>query len=1057
MKPIKLILSAFGPYAGLETVDFTQFHEQGLFLITGDTGAGKTILFDAICYALYGDTSGSYRNTKNLRSDYADPQAKTFVDFYFSHQGKEYHVCRNPEYQRQAKRGSGTTTQKADASLFCGDDTPIQGSSNVDKALKEILTISSSQFKQLVMIAQGEFRELLNASTDKRTEIMRSIFQTENYKKMEGILASRKSKAFGEKCRVEESILQYFTDAAPSQTPEAASKLRQLQQAHSASKQVRNGELLVDALSEAIADDTQALVQWTSQLTAAQEQLQAQRAQKIQAEAINADLQTLSDRRREKAELEAYAQTISQAEQNLSRQKLATLTVKPVYDIWQQAVKQLTSVQYSKSQTETNAKQQEAAAARAAEAVDVLESNEAAARELEQKAAVIEKSKESYQKRDAALKAQKTNSALQKALSQKQSVLADREKALLAEAENCKQAISALARVPEELIACTDEIANQSVRNGKMQTVLESSVPAWKAMALTAQRKADCYLFASSDFREKETARYQAEMELERSRAGILAQSLEADKPCPVCGSMHHPAPAKLSPSAITDAVYKKLQKAADTARKEKDLAYTDSQLAQNTEQTAQAGLRKEILDLLQVKAEDSDLASLIAQLKDCLAAETAKLNALKLKQNQLSKKKAALEALQIALKKNQEESLPAIAAEKEQLAEQAIRILNALAAAQAALDGCSHLEYTDWGTAEQAMTAFRKKASALRKDYQKAAETRDSENQKLSGLIGQLHQLDSNLEEAKQTELENRNSFRNILAQTEFENEACFLKMVSTQDTLDKIAKRIQDYAAAVNTNAARLRDAEAKAGGKTWVDMDALAAALNRQEQTVNRLRGAADIVALRLHKNQDALEKIRQQLPNLEIWRREYMLCEDLYQRLSGGRTGTSKITLEQYIQASGFDRIIQSANRRLLPMSNGQYELHRQTSSQDRRSKTFLDLEVLDYHTGKSRPVSDLSGGESFKASLSLALGLADTVSASHGGIQMDALFVDEGFGTLDSNSIENALEILFSLSGKNAQKLVGIISHREELQRISQKIQVTKDKKAGSTIEIIAES
>lgn len=256
MKPIKLILSAFGPYAGVETVDFTKFNEQGLFLITGDTGAGKTILFDAICYALYGDTSGSYRNTKNLRSDYAEAQAETFVEFWFSHQGKEYHVHRKPEYQRQAKRGSGTITQKPDAILSCDGDAPIQGPSNVDKKLKEILTIDSSQFKQLVMIAQGEFRELLNASTDKRTEIMRSIFLTENYKKMEGILQNRKSKAFGEKCRVEESILQYFRDAAPSQTPETAAKLRRQQEAQAASKQVRDGQLLVDTLAEAVEDDT---------------------------------------------------------------------------------------------------------------------------------------------------------------------------------------------------------------------------------------------------------------------------------------------------------------------------------------------------------------------------------------------------------------------------------------------------------------------------------------------------------------------------------------------------------------------------------------------------------------------------------------------------------------------------------------------------------------------------------------------------------------------------------------------------------------------------------
>lgn len=1056
MKPIKLILSAFGPYAGEETVDFTRFSDQGLFLITGDTGAGKTILFDAICYALYGDTSGSYRNTRNLRSDYAEAETPTFVDFYFSHQGQDYHVRRNPEYQRP-KRGGGTTSQRPDATLYCGGNTPIQGPSNVDKALKEILAISSSQFKQLVMIAQGEFRELLNASTDKRTEIMRSIFQTDGYKRMETILSIRKSKALGEKCRAEESILQYFRDAAPSHTPEVAEKLHRLQEAHAASRQVRDGQLLADTLAEAIADDSDVLKKWQHQLEAAQTELQSQREYKVQAERINADLQALANRQQEKAELEARAGIISQAEKLLSRQKLATLTVKPVFDAWQEEVRRAASLQNAKAQTETNVQNQERTFEKVSETAKALESNEAAAGEREQKAAVIEKSKESYQKRDIALKAKKTNTDAQNALTDYQKKLNDREKSLQDKAENYKLEIAALVRVPEDLIACGNEIEKQSARNEKMQTVLNETVPSWESLVNTAQEKQAMYARASSVFLKQEELRHQAEMELERSRAGILAQQLKEDKPCPVCGSIHHPSPAQLSPSAITDADYKKLQNAADRARREKENAYSTSVLAQNTEQTAQAALKKEIVDLLQTEADDKAPDALIPELKAHLAAETGKLNHLQQMQTQLIQAKARLESLQAALKMIQEEKLPAIAKEKADLAEQLVQVQKKLAAAEATLAGCSALEYADWVTAEKAINAFRQEAGTLRKNYRKAVDARDSENRKLSGLIGQLQQLVSNLETAYKAEAEKQEAFRNGLAQAGFENKETFLKMVTTQKALDETAKKIQDYHTAVNTNAALLRDAEAKAAGKIWVDMEALNAILARQEQVVNGLNKDVSTVNLRLNTNRNALERIREQLPNLAVWQQEYTLCEDLYQRLSGGRTGASKITLEQYIQASGFDRIIQSANRRLLPMSNGQYELRRQTASLDKRSKTFLDLEVLDYHTGKSRPVSDLSGGESFKASLSLALGLADSVSASHGGIQMDALFIDEGFGTLDSNSIESALEILFSLSSKNAHKLVGIISHREELQRIPQKIQVMKDKKSGSTIEIITEA
>lgn len=797
-------------------------------------------------------------------------------------------------------------------------------------------------------------------------------------------------------------------------------------------------------------------MQWDEKLTAAQKALQVQREQKIQAEAINADLQALADRVQEKAGLDARAESVSQVESRLSRQKLATLTVKPVYDAWQQETRQVSGIQTSMTQTETEVESQKEAAQKAENAVIALESNETAAGELEQKAAVIEKSKESYQKRDEALKALKANTELQDSLTAQQGELSTREKELRDKAESCKQETAALAKVPEALIACGNDIANQSARNGKMQRVLEEIVPAWEDLVTDVREKQTIFTQKSLDYCEKEEVRHQAEMELERSRAGILAQSLEETKPCPVCGSVHHPSPARLLPSSMTDAAYKKLQKAAESARKEKENADRDSELARSAEQTVQASLKKEILDLLQTAAEDVSLNALIPALKARLADEMEKLRALQQRQTQLTEDKTRMETLQASLKKIQEEELPAAAKDKESLAEQLVKVQKALAAAEAALDGCSALEYADWAAAERAVKTFRKDAKALRDAYREAVKDRDTENQKLSGLKGRLQQLLSNLKDARKAEAEKQEAFRKALSQAELENEAAFRELVTTQKALDETAKQIQDYHTAVKTNAARLRDAEEKAAGKTWVNMDALNAALEEQAQTVSDLNSITDLLKLRVKTNRNALDKIRGQLPDLEKWQQEFSLCEDLYQRISGGRTGTNKITLEQYIQASGFDRIIQSANRRLLPMSSGQYELRRQTGSTDKRSKTFLDLEVLDYHTGKSRSVGDLSGGESFKASLSLALGLADTVSISHGGIQMDALFIDEGFGTLDSNSIESAMEILFSLSGRNAHKLVGIISHREELQRIPQKIQVTKDKKTGSSIEIITE-
>ena len=222
------------------------------------------------------------------------------------------------------------------------------------------------------------------------------------------------------------------------------------------------------------------------------------------------------------------------------------------------------------------------------------------------------------------------------------------------------------------------------------------------------------------------------------------------------------------------------------------------------------------------------------------------------------------------------------------------------------------------------------------------------------------------------------------------------------------------------------------------------------------MNTLRAAENRIAYRMEENRKKYEAIKCRQSNLETARKEADVSTRLY-RLVTGQTGSGKITLEQYIQAAGFDGIIHAANRRLYPMSDGQYELYRKDDSKGgslgKQTNTFLDLEVQDNYTGHRRPVGNLSGGESFKASLSLALGLSDNVSSSHGGVQMDALFIDEGFGTLDRKSIENALDILINLSASN--KLVGVISHREELvENIPQQIRVTKGKN-GSMVEVVS--
>jgi exonuclease SbcC len=254
----------------------------------------------------------------------------------------------------------------------------------------------------------------------------------------------------------------------------------------------------------------------------------------------------------------------------------------------------------------------------------------------------------------------------------------------------------------------------------------------------------------------------------------------------------------------------------------------------------------------------------------------------------------------------------------------------------------------------------------------------------------------------------------------------------------------KIIEYNAKVTANKKQLEDAKKNAEGKTWVDVEQLEKLCNEQKYKVAEINAHKNAVENRINTNKDRKEKISLQKEVYDAAGKEYSCCERLYNLVKG--KADEKISLEQYIQAAGFDSIIAAANRRLLPMSGGQFEMYRQEESSDKRKMEFLDLVVLDNYTGHRRPVGSLSGGESFMASLSLALGLSDTVSSHLGGVQMDVLFVDEGFGTLDKKSIDNVMEILKQLS--NSNKLIGVISHREELEEIPQQIKVTKTREGS---------
>ena len=859
MKPIKLVISGIGPYGDrMPEIDFQSFDLNMPILIAGETGAGKTMIFDAICFALFDAASGSYRSTDSLRSEYAPPGTESYVEFTFAHQGRIYRIYRQPSYMRPLKRGTGFKLEKEKAVLYPGDDTPIEGIKAVNQAVQELLHVDEKQFKQLAMIAQGEFWGLLNAKTEERTGILRHIFMTEGYKAMELQLRERRGKAIKAADVLERSLIQYFCDAEAEPGSPLAEEISQLQEQLRKSGGIGSIEEMLSLLDRAIEADVPMEAELAEKLAALREALQ---------------------------ELQKDLALAENTEHNLKK--------------YNGLVKELAG--------------------------------------LRERLADCEK---------------------------REQQLAEAEKALQEKIRSLQSGREQLSSVPERLAACQQEINALRELADRLGSLQSQQVPRYGRAKKRLAELQEGLESAQSAHAAAMRARLDGEMQLERNRAGILAKKLVAGQPCPVCGATMHPSPAELPEKAVTEADVKKLQQqekqaeaarssaAAEAAAARAELVTLDSQIGSYMLECLKSGCWLEAVARGEAFAMEIPAEAGLRQLYELVQLQAGQLAAL------LQKKRESAADLQSRAKRLQQ-------VERE-LAEAS-------------------------GRDTEALQLKRQKLLKERENAKTAVADREGQRQLLEQLALKIGNVGSGGNSgnggnggSREAELA---EYRKRLHEKSSENK---VQQQKCQEALGRISRRREN-------NLSR----RAKIAG-----LQGEFAAARHEAHILGRLH---DLVS---------------------------------------GQTGKGKLTLEQYIQAAGFDSIIRAANRRLIPMSDGQYELYRQEKELGNKSHTYLDLEVLDNYTGRRRPVRNLSGGESFKASLSLALGLSDKVSSELGGISMDALFIDEGFGTLDKKSIEKAMEILLKLSDSN--KLVAIISHREELiEAVSQQIQVTKTRNGSS--------
>lgn len=1080
MKPTKLVMQAFGTYAEQTEIDFTQFEEKGLFLICGDTGAGKTTIFDAISYALYGEASGSYRDTKNLKSEYVDKKVESFVDFYFTHQGKDYHVCRKPSFKYTNRNGK-PDEQAEKVTFYQPDGTTLEGAKNVDGtkekpgAIPQLLNMDAGQFMQVAMIAQGEFWKLLNAKTNERTEILRTIFQTDAYKKLELKLKNRMDVSFAARKEKEQSISQSFREVKvePAEISEGISgilaedlaedseeqprsvvqRICDLQEKLQDSKAVWNIEEMLTLLQAVIGEDTEKAKQKETVLAQAEEELQKLQGTLVSAKDNNAILERYARTKEEQEVLESQKGLFEERRIQIDRTKQATYKVKPEYDAWSakehewERTKQLIT---DGAQTLADCQ------TRAGMADAKVKETEALRPEAEQCQKIVDKVREEeprYKEREM-LQHELGQIQLQLAVQEQQeAALVTAEQTLQKRIGELQEQQAMRKEEPQQLAqaqAAHDKLLDSQK---KTESIAKNLIPAWRRKQQELEEAQREYRKNQDAYESAKEAFTHADRLYRANLVGILASDLAEGDPCPVCGATHHEKLATLVEASVTAEQCKELKAVEEKKLDAFNQATASASSLRAVVQAKELQLKEQIRGCMTpafiggVEALEELLVIFErqrAKLVDAVAQSREQMDTLQ----QNCEKLREVEAM---LARAQGTEMARLAEQRKSLVEERQSLIAKQAASQATLAALQTLSYLDWEAAMQAGNHALARVTEIQTALDTAAKEKKSADEAVARVQASIATQKQALEQQKSDAQMLKQRLNEKLTACQFASVEEMQAQVATDAEIHAEETKLADYDKKVTEVAARLSQLEQEqdARHRTLVDLEQLQQEHTSKRVQVETLRTALQAITFRIQNNCEKQQNIRAQQVAYEKAKKENDTSYRLYTLVSG-QTRNGKITFEQYIQAAGFDSILQAANRHLLPMSDNQFQLYRQTNAVGKQTNTFLDLEVLDISTGKRRPVGNLSGGESFKASLSLALGLSDTIAENRGGIQMDALFVDEGFGTLDSKSLEETKDALLSMSGEN--KLVGIISHRDELMDIPQKLRVTKGR-GGSRIQM----
>lgn len=1003
MMPISLTLSAFGPYPDTITIDFESFQEDGLFLITGPTGSGKTMIFDAMIFALYGKTSGQIRQTDSLRCDHALNEIPTFVEFSFSLHQQNYTIKRNPKYYLEGKK----TPKQPSALLILPDGKMVEGIKEVNQKMISLLGVDDQQFKQICMIAQGEFTKLIMASSDEREKVLRELFHSETYQKLE------------EKLKVHLKTYQDKYDLLLNKRKDLMQEL-----------QVEDHQEYLSKQTKLIASQQKEYDDLKKDLDQKKQQLQLYRLQNqrlIQLKDLKQQFQDLKKQENDYQELNKTVDTLKKAQETnylyisyiKQQKKLQTLKLNQ-----EDFLKQLKKLEKDYQEKKVQA--------------DFLDYKQQTKEKLQNQI------QETKQLINQIYQYQNDYQNLQ-TLKQQYRMLDEEHKLFLKKKEkfeNGLQRDQERIQSEQQVQSKYELIKQQYVRLNEQKVKVHQLSDYYDQILKLNENKSDLqeeYTVVEKQVDHEKMQYNQMEKLYFRKQAGIFALQLKEDQPCPICGSLHHPHPAQIEKEDITkeklDQQAKKvkqqehrlqdiLQKILLSNQKKEMLVKQTKQLS--SELNIQEEISKEIFikELDHLSKDEKRMKKEYLELQD------------ELKYIQKLKKSVALSLKDMSTYESKElkqaQSLENIQVQIHQLSGK----LN---------DSLRQYEIGEVNkNYQQVQKEYRQlslEIETIQQDYEKVKNKYLEIKTKISSLNQQIIQ-----EQEIYDELDNKYH----TALDAFINEEEFLNLKTQINQISILEKKYQDYLISLKSLNEQIISLENEVKDSTYVDLSSLSETIKEVNQQLREKND--DLEKLKIdyslkEKMIKDIQKINQQLEKDEDTYQRYL---DLYNLASG--KNNARVSIERYVLATYFENMLIYANVIMKQLSQGRYQLLRKDDAGKGRSQQGLELDVFDQESGNIRSIKTLSGGESFKAALSLALGLSRMVQDYAGGIELNTLFIDEGFGSLDSQSLDQAMNCLMELHHEN--KLIGIISHVSDLKDRIERQLVVERKQKQSVIQMI---